>query len=332
MKQFSHIDQTDLITRYLAQESTSEENEMLQQWLASSSENVAYFNRLKEIWDDTNDHSSLNLKHQTLQAWADVNTRMKEGKAKTIRSIYVWAASVAASVLILLGIGFYFIHNAHEEVSVASTKKILKITMPDKSVVWLNRNSELIYDKATFAHNRRVKFSGEGYFEIQPDSANRFEIQTSNATITVLGTRFNVKANPKDSLTEVVVKSGKVRLTSNAGSTKEKKEIVLTAGEKGSSRLNDMEPQKKLADDPNYLSWKTHEFTFNNTNIRDIVNIINEIYSVNVVLAEGNTENCNLTGRYSWQSIDDILNMLQIVLNIEVKRSGDDIIIKTNGC
>jgi ferric-dicitrate binding protein FerR (iron transport regulator) len=332
MKHFSNIDQTDLITRYLAQETSAGENEMLQQWLASSKENAAYFNQLKEIWDDTNDHSSLNHKHEMLQSWTAVKAKISVRKTKSIRSVYIWGTAVAASVIIFLAIGFFFNSNNNQEVRVASTKKILKITMPDKSIVWLNRNSELIYNKNKYSQSRNVKFSGEGYFEIQPDSANQFEIITSNATITVLGTRFNVKANPKDSLTEVVVKSGKVRFTSNVGKMKEKKEVILTAGEKGSTRLNDMVPQKKLADDPNYLSWKTHEFTFNNTNIRDIVRIINEIYSVNVMLAEGNTDNCNLTGQYSWQSIDDLLDMLQIVLNIEVKKSGNDIVIKTNGC
>ncbi len=332
MKHFSNINETDLITRYFAQETTAGEDAMLQEWLASSEKNVTYFNQLKEIWNDSNAHAALDQKHQTLQSWDVVKRKVDAREAKSRRSVYVWVASVAASVIVILAVSLYFINSNSQEIRVTSVKRVLKVTMPDSSVVWLNRNSELVYNKKSYAKRRDVKFSGEGYFEIQPDSTNRFEIQTSNAKITVLGTRFNVKANPRDSLTEVVVKSGKVRFTSNAGGAKGKKEVILTAGEKGSTRINDIAPEKKLADDPNYLSWKTHEFTFNNTNIRDIVKIINEIYDVNVILAQGDSENCNLTGQYSWQSIDDILNMLHIVLNIEVERNGNDIVIKTTGC
>jgi transmembrane sensor len=331
MKHFSNINETDIITRYFAQQTSAEENDMLQKWLAESKENTDSFNKLKEIWEDSNDHTSLDKEFQTLQSWEKVKNTLHKPSAKTRRMVSIKWLSVAASVLLLLGFGFYYIYNANKEIRVVSYKHVLKITMPDNSIVWLNRYSELIYRKS-YLKNRSVKFSGEGYFEVMPDSMSRFEIITTHATITVLGTKFNVKANPQDSLTEVVVRTGKVRLSPNKAEEGAGNNIVLNAGEKGSSAVDAIIPQKKIADDPNYLSWKTHEFTFNNTNIKEIVSLINKIYDTNVVLAYDNTENCNLTGQYSWQSINDILDMLQIVLNIEVERTGNKIIIKTSGC
>jgi len=334
MKKNSNIKETDILIRYLAQETSAEEHDMVQTWLNISQENKNYFEQLNHLWEDTNDRSALDKKFQTLQSWDKVHNTISEPKHKPGRTYrLIWRAAIAASILLLVGIGSYFLYNNNNNkgIKITSNKKIVKITLPDASVVWLNRNSELIYKK-NYNKSRSLKFSGEGYFEVKPDASNPFVIVTKRATITVLGTKFNVHAYPNDSVTEVVVKSGKVMLSQQIPGSSAKTEIILTEGEKGFDSNKSAVPQKKPADDPNYLSWKTREFVFNNTNIKEIVGIINNIYDANIELNTDNTDNCNLSGKFNCQSLNDILDMLQIVLNIKIEKEGTTIVIKSNGC
>ena len=331
MKEFLNIKETDVFIRYFARETSAEEDDVVLSWLEASPENMSYFNQLKLLWEDTNDNNVLNQKFDTLASLNKFKDEMNRPQRRSVH-LFRWS-SLAASLLLLVGLSIYFLHhNNNKEINIVSNKKILKITLPDSSTVWLNRNSQISYNKE-FNKKRSLKFSGEGYFEVKPNPSNPFEITTRTAKITVLGTKFNVNALPDHSTTEVVVVSGKVLLSQQIKGSTKKNDIILSSGEKGIERNNAEIPQKMLVDDPNYLSWKTHEFIFNNTNIKDIVAIINNIYdNAHIELETENTENCNLSGKFNCQSINDILDMLRIVLNIRVEKKGENIIIKSAGC
>jgi transmembrane sensor len=330
MDNYSNIKETDILIRYLAQEVSNEEQQIVQTWLESSLENRNYFDKLKLLWEDSNDTNDLDKKHETLRSWKKIQNITNEKTNKSLRIIR--RVAVAASFLVVVGLSGYYFYFNNKEIKITSSRKIVKVTLPDASVVWLNRNSELFYKK-NYTKNRTLRFSGEGYFEVQADASNPFMVITKRAIIKVLGTKFNVHAYPEDSTTEVVVKKGKVMLSPLTRDNKEKQtEIILTEGEKGIDNNNTVTPEKRTADDPNYLSWKTREFVFNNTNITEIVKIINNIYDVNIELKTENTENCNLSGNYSCQSLEDILDMLRIVLNIEIEKNGKNIIIKNSRC
>jgi transmembrane sensor len=329
MNNFTTIRETDILIRYLAQETSDAERDLVHAWLEESPENANYLLQLEQLWDDSNDHTLLNEEYKADEAWEKVITKAEAPKSKNrIIGNFGWL-SIAASLLLIIGAGFYFI-NYNKEIRITSTQKVIKITMPDKSVVWLNRNSELIYKKS-YKKDRTIKFSGQGYFEVQHNPSNPFIIITKTAQIKVLGTKFNVNALPNSPVTEVTVKEGKV-LLSRQSPGKEKEEIILTAGEKGLNVSNSEAPVKSKVEDPNYLSWKTREFQFNNTNIKEIVRIINDVYNTNVELSGENTEYCNLSGKFNCQSLDEILDMLRTVLNVTIEKKGNVIVINSFGC
>jgi ferric-dicitrate binding protein FerR (iron transport regulator) len=273
---------------------------------------------------------ALENKYHTDNSWNTVNSKIQK-PVISIKKFWVKAA-VAASILIVLGtaIGLYF-QFRDQEYTFASNNKVSKLTFPDNSIVWVNRNSKIFYKK-DFKNHRHIKLYGEAYFSVSADTAHPFTIATNNALITVVGTKFNVKAYSTDTATEVTVKSGKVKLSSNNVNSPSKSEILILAGEKGISLDNSDAPIKLNSTDPNYMAWRTHDFTFNNTNIKDLVKLISETYNATIIIEGTNTENCNITGRYSCNSLDDMLDMLSIVLNISIEKKGETIIINTTEC
>jgi hypothetical protein len=68
-----------------------------------------------------------------------------------------------------------------------------QVELPDSSVVYLNHNSKLTYDKKF--NPRRVKLEGEAFFSVN-DGETPFVIETSEGDeITVEGTEFNLIAS-----------------------------------------------------------------------------------------------------------------------------------------
>ena len=329
----TNIKESDIFIRYLASETTEPESKSVESWIAESAENREYFEQVKTLWNNSADKTLLDKKYFTENALKNVlhDIQKKDKPAKPLVRVLLRVAAVASILIVLAGGGSYFIYKFnHAEKIVETTGNVTKISFPDNSVVWLNRNSKIIYSK-NYRRNRHVKLSGEGYFEVQHDSIHPFVVETSNSLITVVGTKFNVCAWSRDTATVVVVTSGKVRVT-GLNEPEAEHSILLLPGDKGVNERDSEKPKKELSDDPNYLSWKTHDFTFNNTNIKDIVRLVNEIYNTNIRIENESVDNCNLTGKYSCHSLDDMLDMLRIVLNITVERKGDEIIINTKGC
>src|SRR5690606_27213140 len=70
-----------------------------------------------------------------------------------------------------------------------------KILLIDGTEIWLNSGSSLTYPAAFSDKERRVKLTGEGYFEVAHDATKPFYVETDEGPlIRVLGTSFNVSA------------------------------------------------------------------------------------------------------------------------------------------
>ncbi len=312
-------------------ETTDTENAEVENWLEESDENREYFGQIERLWNNTADSKDLDRKYLTEKTWNEIAGTLGKNKSGLPVKRLLPRVAAAASILLIaaIGISIFFSKYYQKENIVESSSSVTKIVLPDNSTVWLNRNSKLIYGK-NFLRHRFVKLFGEGYFVVKHDAKHPFEITTGNSRITVLGTEFNVNAYV-DSVTEVTVTSGKVKVTGLNEALAENT-VLLLPGEQGLSEGNSKKIQKEISDNPNYMSWKTHDFVFDNTNIRDIVHLVNNIYDTHVQLENDSVQNCNITGKYSCHSLDDMLDMLHIVLNISYEKKGDEIIIKTAGC
>jgi ferric-dicitrate binding protein FerR (iron transport regulator) len=128
--------------------------------------------------------------------------------------------SMLAASVILVSIVFsaYFVYKAFmapdhmkwQEVIIPEGSKT-QLILPDNSKVLLSPGSDLRYPEQ-FGKLREVILSGEGYFDIKQDENSPFIVRTASLNIQVLGTRFNVRANPIDSVFEVFLKEGAITL------------------------------------------------------------------------------------------------------------------------
>lgn len=162
-------------------------------------------------------------------AWAELAHRLDAASAKPLRMArtpdrlprrrrppprLAWIAGSLAALALLIGLGAWM-----RPVSVAVPPgQTLTVALPDGSDVQLNSGSRLRY-RRHFARwpflpaaRRLVSLRGEAFFDVQPDG-RPFVVETFNARVEVLGTRFNVQAWPESrtSATRVTLAEGKVR-------------------------------------------------------------------------------------------------------------------------
>jgi len=93
--------------------------------------------------------------------------------------------------------------------------KAVNLTLADGSQVWLNAASSLTYPTAFTGNERKVQITGEAYFEVSHNAAMPFKVTKGDATVTVLGTHFNVNAYEDEGALKVTLLQGSVKVSNN---------------------------------------------------------------------------------------------------------------------
>lgn len=140
-----------------------------------------------------------------------INKKLETSKTKSSNKNYLKVITrIAAAFIIGIGLYYTFSNNTDTTVkTIASQKETIKL--PDSSTVKLNATSSLTYDEKNWNNNRQLHLLGEAYFNVA--TGKKFDVTTSLGTVSVIGTRFNVKQ--RENLLEVTCYEGVVSVTIN---------------------------------------------------------------------------------------------------------------------
>ena len=95
---------------------------------------------------------------------------------------------------------------------IIKNKELKEITLSDGTKVKLDAGSSIKFPDKFEDDKREVFLNGEAYFKVTSDLQTPFIVHTNQAEITVLGTKFNVRAWDQTHKVAVVVVDGKVSL------------------------------------------------------------------------------------------------------------------------
>jgi ferric-dicitrate binding protein FerR (iron transport regulator) len=258
-------------------------------------------------------------------AWDKLNARIQDTKEKE-KSSFLYPRNfigIAASIIVLLGIGFGIFKLLQNDLQMNSLQTVLnqtQIELADGTIVYLNGNSSLVYPDEFRGETRSVKLNGEAYFDVKPDKQHPFVIETNNARIQVLGTSFNVKAIDSQEDVEVLVTSGKVSFQDIQNP---EQELILEKGDFAS--LSNNELQNSPVSDENYLAWHTKLLNFNNTPLNEVVETLNRAYAVKIDLADEKLGELPLTSKYDQLSVDALLDAMCLTFSLNKKVEGENI-------
>ena len=234
-----------------------------------------------------------------------------------------WILRVAAVLIVAIAGGWFFYTYSYKPgqfLSVNSGVRVLSDTLPEGSVVTMNKESSIRYRRRFAGDMRQVEMEGEAFFAVAPDKNKAFVVQTNGVTITVLGTSFNVRA--VKGKTEVIVETGLVEIKKGGHV------VRVGAHEKAVIGMDDAKLMKENNPDQLYNYYRTRTFECNGTPMWRLVEKLNEVYKVHIVIGENRLHDLKLTTTFVDESLDGILNVVSKTFGITVVRNGQEIILK----
>ncbi len=127
----------------------------------------------------------------TMDDFASFSTRLEKYKAPVRKLNWVKPFLRIASIFVIgLALSYFFLFNKVIEVRTLAGEKTT-IELPDASTVVVNALSEITYSKNQWKSKREVQLEGEAFFKVAEGA--RFDVVTPVGTVSVVGTRFNVK-------------------------------------------------------------------------------------------------------------------------------------------
>jgi len=235
---------------------------------------------------------------------------------------YSWMRVAAIFLVVVAGGWFYYTYSYKPGLflSVNSGTQVLMDTLPEGSVVTLNKESSIRYKRAWTGNARSVDMEGEVFFNITPDKNKPFKVNANGATITVLGTSFNVST--KTGITEVIVETGMVEISKNGHA------VRVGAHEKAVIGKDDPIPVKENNTDALYNYYRTNAFECNGTPLWRLVEKLNDVYKVHIVIDNNRLRDLPLTTTFFNVSLDQILDVVAKTFAITIERNGQEIILK----
>ena len=205
----------------------------------------------------------------------------------------------------------------------------VEVILEDGTEVIVNRHSSLRYSKSFDQEERKVYLSGEAWFDVATDSTMPFVIDAGTALVEVLGTSFNVNAYKDNPTVEITVESGLVALSSKED---QKDLIVMKAGSGGSYNRSQKSLKLIPTSDPNTISWKTRELFFDASTLREVAELLNKVYDTHIVIMNEELASCPITVTFRDQTLEAVLNVLELTLDLQATRAGDEIRLDGEGC
>ncbi len=196
---------------------------------------------------------------------------------------------------------------SYNTLNVPAGSKPISLTLSDGSKVWINVGSSLTYPTAFTGKERKVKITGEAYFEVAHKASIPFIVQHDELTVSVLGTHFNVNTYKDESTERITLLEGSVKVNQNALSE------LLKPGQQ--ARIsNNGNRAIKISNDVNMdevMAWKNGKFMFgDNTDLGTIMRQITRWYNVEVVYEEQ-------INQHFWGSISKDVNVSQVLKILE---------------
>jgi transmembrane sensor len=327
---------SELISKYLAGEATPDEAMQLHAWM-NDNNNKQEYDKLAQLWKHLPNAAAEQLP-VIEKEWNELNKKIQRPQGTIIRKLLSKQMAVAASIIGLLVVVSYLLFNAggnnnnvaqinkQEDIIKSSADAVLTDTLPDGSVIIINKHSSIAFSNDFKKVNRELLLNGEAYFNVVPDKAKPFVISIDALKIEVVGTSFNVRNNASTGNIEVQVQSGIVKMYTTQN------EITVVKGQTGTFGKQDGQLKVTNSIDLNSISYATKSFYFNDISFVDACHYLERAFNVVIKIDEQKFSACRLSAEFNNKSLDYILDIISATFNSSYKKDANRIYINGQGC
>jgi transmembrane sensor len=308
---------------------TEESKLFLDQWLKENQKNIKLYHEAEQLWKLTG--LIPKSKKQTDERIL-IHPAVEQGKRKSSFIKYGIAASLAVVTSLT---GYYFSKSNSQaseseivyKVHKADNGKMMKVTLPDSSAIWLNAGSEVSYPKDFQAQKTRaIQLIGEAFFEVTHNEKQPFVVESGNLKTIVYGTSFNVSSYKDSKQSSVTVKTGKVGVLLREDSLS--KPTMLLPGNKLVYHRDNGKLETTSIHAEEVANWINGDLVFDQASLKEVFATLERKFDVEFKFNETHFEGCKLTAKFPNQSLKTILTVLSASLGIKVNEHGKTVEVK----
>lgn len=312
------------LIKYFSGESSDEESKEILKWREASQENASAFFESKSVWLD-----SVEIDAQAPQDVLEDILGTHQLEALPRKGKRLWMAYAAMLTMVIGAAFFFYFYSNFEDPTLPPFATIDYLA--DGSTIKLYRGSTCSVMNLD-DNTRVVHVTGRVYFDVVRDESKPFIIYADDAMVKVLGTSFVVDTE-SDQGTQVLVESGTVSMMRNPEtSTGGGPEVLLYKGEKGILNGNVKGVLKQNIRNQNYLSWSNGVISFREEKLKDVSNLLEEVYGMTFTFEGEGLPNCQLTAKFHQKTKKEIIEIIASTFDIEYRITNNRVVFSGKGC
>lgn len=292
-----------LIKKWLDNELTSEEEIAF-----NTSEDFSFLTGLTIALKEAKLKSNFNEE----QEFSTLKIKLELKKTKKTRIISLNLIAKIAAIFVLSFSTLFYITSKKEVSTLIGETTVLNL--PDNSKVTINASSSVQIKR--FNWDRNITLRGEAYFEVE--KGKKFTVATKDASVKVLGTKFNVIS--RDNYFETICYEGRVLVTYN------KTKRVLNVGDKFLVIDNKTIETRNTKKDPH--KWNGDKSSFKNTPINYVLKEFERHYNVRIK-ANFNVDE-KFTGSFVHDNENLALKSITLPFNLKIQKKNNSITLSKN--
>ena len=300
----------NVLHRFFAGTASFEEEEAVCDWVDASNKNREELIRERKYFD-------VLLLHKTKNS-----SMVQSGHRFSLPFVIRESLKIAAAISVLLVSVLYISNNVGKPAPVLEMNKIVvppgqraNLTLSDGTNVWLNACSEMTYPASFSEDIRRVSLKGEAYFDVAPDKAHPFIVQTPHTSIRVTGTSFNVRAYADEEVESTTLISGAIEISS------ENEDYELIPNQHFVYDKNSRESTVSNVNTELYTSWESGSFIFMNVPLENVMSYLSKWYGFTYTFEDDAARQVQI-GAYlnRYANMNPIIDMIMELNMVDIKQ------------
>lgn len=203
--------------------------------------------------------------------------------------------------------------------------KPVRLLLADGTEVWLNTGSSLTYPSQFVGVDRKVKMTGEVFFDVAKNPAMPFKVMANGIETRALGTQFNINTYSDEPVAKITLIEGSIKVERKNNNTNDN--LIVKPGQQVLAGN-----QLKLIENANIdevLAWKNGQFYFEGANIKTIMNQISKFYDVEIEYKDVINYSFVMKTQRN-VSVSELLKIMELTDLVRFKIDGNRITVMGN--
>lgn len=296
-----------------------------EQWLMANQAHQQAYADVSKVWE------SFDSTHE-LEKLADMadqqNYFQKAERTQRLRK-YIAGAVVAAVIGLggLLGLQTWRAQPTLQMVAQAEVGQVKSQQLEDGTLLTMNTGTEL---EITYYRDRRLVNlkQGEAIFEVARDEARPFIVDSGQAKVTVLGTRFAV--NRLQKLVRVSVDHGTVKVEQQgADQAINPHSLVLHDGEVAEVRANHTQPEHTKRHASDAFAFEKGMVVFEEADMDEIAETLSRYRKLPLIAEQPVTGKVHISSMLKTNAIETFISQMPEMAPVRIVPTANATIIKS---